>query len=176
MSYINGYSADVWIEQNHPENGDFIVYWKNMTTNVAGGVTFDESEGEGLRWKWYYKDGKQHGVSKGWWPNGALKQERTYKDGIQDGLYTIWYENGQKRYERTFKDGYNEDGLWTYWYESGQKREERTYKNGKLVDEWTFVYDYYENGQKKSEGTHKDGKKNGKWTTWYEDGTKIREV
>ncbi len=49
MSYINGYSADVWIEQNHPENGDFIVYWKNITTNVDGGVTFDESEGEGLK-------------------------------------------------------------------------------------------------------------------------------
>jgi antitoxin component YwqK of YwqJK toxin-antitoxin module len=156
MSYINGYSADVWIEQNHPENGDFIVYWKNIQQNpngwFDGGVTFDESEGEGLRWKWYYKDGKQHGVSKGWWPNGALKQERTYKDGEYDGLHTLWDENGQKRIEKTYKDG-KVDGLYTVWYENGQKERERTFKDGKPDGLWTY---WYMNGQKK-EGTYKDG-------------------
>ena len=41
MSYINGYNADVWINQNHPENGWFRVYWKDVIGHNSGGGTFD---------------------------------------------------------------------------------------------------------------------------------------
>ena len=132
MSYINnGYSADVWIKKNHPNNGLFRVYWKDVEGPYDGGVTFNSTEGKKLRWEWFYKDGQKDGVSKGWWPDGKLKQERTYKNGKRDGLFTIWYENGLKEREENYKDG-ELDGLVTIWYDNGQKKVEKTYKNGKF--------------------------------------------
>ena len=175
MSKINGKPAPEWIEENRPENGVFRVYWKDVIGPHDGGVTFDENESEGLRWEWYYKDGKMaDGVSKGWFPNGQLKQSRIWKNGVQDGIWTEYYENGQKDYEQTYKDG-KRDGLWIKFSQKktgGEKMEERTYKNGKKDGLFTF---WYENGQKMYEGTFKDGKPDGPFTVWYENGQKSSE-
>ena len=49
-----------------PENGTFEVYYENGQ----------------LRYQWDYKDGERaDGESKGWWPDGSLKQIRTFKNG-----------------------------------------------------------------------------------------------
>ena len=120
MSQIDGKHARYWIRENHPENGSFRVYWKDVVGPHEGSVTLDPDEGEGLRYEWYYKNGKQHGISKGWWPNGELKSKWNYKDGKLDGLHTLWYQNGQKKDEETYKDGkYN--GLYNIWYKNGRK-------------------------------------------------------
>ena len=57
--------TDEWIEENHPKNGVFKVYWAKN-----GGVSV-EDEGLNQRYEWIYKDGKRgNGPSKGWYPNG----------------------------------------------------------------------------------------------------------
>ena len=64
MSHINKEPAAVWIRHNHPENGLFRVYWKDVIDDLDGGATLNQHEGEGLRYEWYYKDGKRSdGVS-----------------------------------------------------------------------------------------------------------------
>ena len=107
MSYIDRKSSQIWIEENCPENGLFRVYWKDVIDDFHGGVTFDPDEGEGLRWEWYYKDGKRaDGISRGWYPNGILKQERhRNKSGELDGKWTVWNEYGQMNGEWTYKNG-----------------------------------------------------------------------
>ena len=165
-------NSDEWIERNQPTNGLFKVYWKDVIADNDGGVTLNPDEGEGLRWEWYYKDGKHaNGISKGWWPNGNLKHTKTWKDGISNGLSIFWFKTGQKKYEETFKDGIF-DGERTYWYENGEKWFEESYKDGErdgLQIEW------YENGQKKYEETYKSGKRIGLWTDWDENGKKRSE-
>jgi antitoxin component YwqK of YwqJK toxin-antitoxin module len=99
-------SSGEWIRKNHPENGLFRVYWKDIITSWSSGVTFDPDEGEGLRWEWYYKDGlKADGISKGWYPNGQIKEIITWKDGKMNGLRNKWDENGDVEYERTYNKG-----------------------------------------------------------------------
>ena len=159
MSRINGKLAEGWIEENHPENGLFKVYWTDVKGPHDGSATFEPTE-DGIRYEWYYKDGKMaDGISKGWFPKNCnlpthLKVKRTWKDGKRDGLSTEYYENGQKKWEGTWKDGLR-DGLYTRWYENGQKMEQRTHKDGKRDGLGTWWYD---NGQMKSEKTYKDGK------------------
>ena len=129
MSLIYKQDSEDWVEENHPENGLFRVYWKDVKGNYRGGATLDPEEGEGLRYEWYYKDGKMaDGVSRGWFPNGNLKSEWTWKDGKANGVYTQWHMNGQKKLEGTFKNGVFH-GKWTEWYENGQKRNEVTYND-----------------------------------------------
>ena len=87
-----------------------------------------------------------------------------------------WWSKNVKIDSSGTNDNGKRDGLYTQWYENGQKKWEGTYKDGKIVEEWTFHYDYYENGQKKEEGTYKkNGKKDGKWTSWHENGKKTIE-
>jgi antitoxin component YwqK of YwqJK toxin-antitoxin module len=181
MSVVGKLSALKWIEENHPENGLFRVYWKDVINPHDGGATFDENEGEGLRWEWYYKDGKMaDGESIGWYPDGKIKQIRRWKDGKEDftQIWTEYYEDGQKYFEVTPTDGpYYQDGkkvgTWTIWHPNGIKSEVTTWKHGKRHGLYTS---WYENGQKKEEKTYKDGKKEGVGTIWYENGQIQEEV
>jgi len=154
-SFIEGIPSWDWVRENHPENGVFRVYWIGTQSPTGSIVTFDPEEGEGLKYEWYYKDGKRvDGVSKGWYPNGNLKQIQTWKDGKLNGLYIMWYPNKQKQSQSTFKDG-EEYGLWTEWRENGQKKFE-----GNNI------------GRNKNYNPIRDGL----WTFWDEDGQKVKEV
>ena len=116
MSEIDGKIPKYWIEKNNPENGLFRVYWKDIIDNWHGSATLNPDEGEGLRYEWYYKDGKRaDGVSKGWWPNENLKHMCTWKDNKPNGKTNFWYPNGQMRLEEYYNGG-KPDGLRTRWY------------------------------------------------------------
>ena len=129
MSTINGKPAEDWISENSPEIGVFRAYWTEDGESVSL-----EDTGYGLRYEWYYKDGKRvDGVSRGWHLNGQIKSIHTYKDGkMISRTEWEWYSNGQKWKEGTYKDG-NKNGKWTHWYENGQKKWEGTYKDGKVI-------------------------------------------
>jgi hypothetical protein len=89
-----------------------------------------------LRYEWYFKlplDGtRADGISRGWWPNGQLKQIKTWKSGKKVGISTGWHENGQKWYEQTYKDD-KKNGLYIE-YENGQKLWEGIYKDHELIE------------------------------------------
>jgi|TARA_Y100000034_G_C6862431_1_gene392668 antitoxin component YwqK of YwqJK toxin-antitoxin module len=190
MGYINGTPSELWIEENHPENGWLKVYWKGVIEHIPGGsknadFTLNEEEGDGLRYELFFKDGmRADGISRGWYPNGQLKSEYTWKDGKQNGSFTQWKETGEKEIVKYYKDG-KHDGLYTEWYDTGLKMREGTYKDDEYDGVWT---EWYENGQKKSEKIFKDGEliseincnKDGSyslglWTTWYKNGRKKSE-
>ena len=178
ISTIEGIPTWTWVRENHPENGIFRVYWKDVYTSYSGSVTFDPEEGNGLRYEWYYKDGERaDGISKGWFPNGKLRQTQTWKNGKLNGLYIGYFDSGQKESQSNYKDG-KEDGLWTDWWRNGQKKFEGhhigwnndsvlsklgEYKKDKTIDMekvrdglWT---DWDENGKKLKEETYKNGKR-----------------
>ena len=76
MSSINGKPIENWIGENCPENGWLRAYW----TEDGHGISLEDT-GFGLRYEWEYKDGKRaDGVSKGWFPNGNMKQVWNWKN------------------------------------------------------------------------------------------------
>ena len=127
-------SANIWIENNHPENGWFRAYWEKD----GNGASLEDT-GFGLRYEWYYKDGKRaDGISKSWFQTGQLKHTWTWKDGKKNGLYTFWGKNG-KKLETYYYNAGIKNGLYTQWYDNGNKMQEFTYVNRKRIDkirEW----------------------------------------
>jgi len=133
--------SSTWINSNYPKNGLFRVYWKDVNSRNNGGATLDPDESNckihtdcsgHLRYEWYYKDGKMaDGVSRGWWPDGTLKQERNWKNGKQNGLFIEYNEAGIKAGGGNYIDGKREGGEAPILDKNGQKKEEVTYKNGK---------------------------------------------
>ena len=135
-----GHYGGKWRAENesNTKDGWFRLYWENESAlnHIYYGKIWKPSKNDQLRYEWKYKDGKRaDGLSKGWWPNGQIKNIHTYKDGKRDGLWTSWYENGQKIYETTYKDG-EHDGLYTVWYSNGQKSSENTFKDGEQDGKW----------------------------------------
>ncbi len=185
MSYIDGVPAEDWIEENRPKNGWYRVYWslpkklifhdiikgKRVSENLTTGLTDDGSvvgkgskksyleQGYKLKYEWKYKNGKRaDGESKGWWPNGQIKQIQTWKDGVPHGPHTAWYDNGNLFAQRYYKNRL-EVGLWTYWYETGRKMREGNKKDNKREGLWTF---WSPTGNKEKEEFYVNGKFCGK--------------
>jgi antitoxin component YwqK of YwqJK toxin-antitoxin module len=123
-----------WIKDNHPQDGLFRVYWKDVDHGRMGGVTFDPDEGEGLRYEWNYVSGKKHGKSKGWWPNGQIKSIRYWVYGIRDGNWTEWFPSGQTHNKRSYKDGIG-IGVWNFWYRNGQMKRKRIFQDGDCISD-----------------------------------------
>jgi antitoxin component YwqK of YwqJK toxin-antitoxin module len=49
-----------------------------------------------------YKDGKEEGEWKQFYPHHQLKEKRYFKKGKKEGLYQAWWENGQLKSEHHF--------------------------------------------------------------------------
>ena len=146
MSYRDGKEIEVWLEKNQIKNGWFRVYWKIDDSMKAwslekladfGGLTFEESEGDGLRYEWYYRDGKQDGVTKGWYPNGQIKTMKKFDNGNRIGEWSAWFIGGNIKLKENYKDD-KRHGIRTKWGNNGKKRWEMFYINGLKDGTWTF--------------------------------------
>lgn len=65
-----------------------------------------------------YKDGKYHGLCRGWCKNNY---EYNYKDGRYNGLFKRWYKNGQLECIYNYKDD-KKHGFCKEWYKDGRLR------------------------------------------------------
>ena len=89
-----------------------------------------------LRYEWYFKlplDGtRADGISRGWWPNGQLKQIKTWKSGKKVGISIGWHNDGERWYEQTYVDD-KKNGLYIE-YSNGQKLWEGIWKDHELIE------------------------------------------
>jgi antitoxin component YwqK of YwqJK toxin-antitoxin module len=75
-----------------------------------------------------YFEGKQHGITKTFFPNGKLETERNYKNGIGYGRHFGYWQNGNKKFDFMYFNDKRE-GLQKQWYESGSKYCELSFTN-----------------------------------------------
>jgi CHAT domain-containing protein/antitoxin component YwqK of YwqJK toxin-antitoxin module/Tfp pilus assembly protein PilF len=136
-----------------------------------------------------YKEGKYHGVHRGWYASGKKEYESSWKQGVQNGLTVDWHENGVKSGELTKYMGGIEGGFLEWypsgklkkksvykndisisylaWHENGKVMEERKFKDGKI----TLLTRYYEDSAKEGVGSYKDGIII-LWTEYYKNGAR----
>ena len=72
-----------------------IIYWKNIRGTRDGDITWDKNEGEGIRYKFLFKNGLKHGWTFSFFPNGSLKNLWYYKNGKQNGWRFELHESGK---------------------------------------------------------------------------------
>ena len=115
MSWIGknrAVSAVDWIEENKPQDGPFIVYYKDDPISVTTDI--NESKNKQVRWEMHFKDGKRaDGNSYGWfwdgtirfYPNGMVVDQWNYKDGIRDGIWISRNKDGSIRKKTIYDNG-----------------------------------------------------------------------
>ena len=74
-------------------------------------------------------EGKEHGLSEGWYPNGTKQYERFYDHGQKTGTHKGWWQNGQPKYIRNMLNDVFEGNV-KEWYANGQPYMDFNYING----------------------------------------------
>ena len=81
-------------------------------------------------WVRTYRDGKEEGVHRGWWPNGSLKFEYRYRSGLSEGVQREWFEDGNQFTEFNYVSGH-ESGRQRLWTSYGKLRANYVVKDGR---------------------------------------------
>ena len=107
-----------------------------------------------------YKNGKEDGLLKSYYPSGKLNSEMPYKNGKEEGQQKDYYESGKIKTISTYKNNML-NGTQKWYYENSQLKAEYNFKDDIGID---TVKAYYENGKIFAEvsfvgGNLKGGKK-----------------
>ncbi len=89
------------------------------TRDASGRVVTEQSFHEGLL----------DDVSKKWYDDGRLAEERTYRAGRKVGQHRGWWPNGRPQFACHFVDG-NPTDTCTDWHDNGQVAMVHRYRNG----------------------------------------------
>lgn len=104
-----------------------------------------------------YQNGLQAGVTKKWYSNKILMEERHYSKGKKNGKQVAFWENGNKKFEFTAKnDAY--EGEMKEWNSDGKLIHLANYKNGQ--EEGTQKL-WYDNGKIRANYVIMKGKRYG---------------
>tara|TARA_R100001015_G_scaffold13978_1_gene6346 strand:+ start:2096 stop:2500 length:405 start_codon:yes stop_codon:yes gene_type:complete len=132
MSWIGknrAISAVDWIEENKPQDGPFIVFYKDNPISVTTDI--NESKNKQVRWEMHFKGGKRaDGNSYGWFWDGTIKQILGWKNNKKHGANIRFYPNGMVVDQWNYKNGIR-DGIWISRNKDGSIRKKTIYDNGK---------------------------------------------
>lgn len=102
------------------------------------GIIYEQTTNGKLLTELPAKEGKVHGIARGWHENGQLEVEEPFENGVSNGIRTRWYANGKKRSTATIVNGVLE-GPFTEWHENGQLARQMNLAEGKgegLCEAW----------------------------------------
>ena len=100
-----------------------------------------------------YKNNKEHGIVKGFFPTGQVQVEIPFVHGIVHGEAKAYHENGTIYNIITYKDN-KPIGSGKWYYDTGELESMAFYKNGEKHD--TEIW-YYKDGSIKSLVTYNNG-------------------
>lgn len=100
------------------------------------------------------REGKAHGVSRGFHENRQIEVEEHFVAGVSHGVRQRWHQNGQMRSLVAIKNG-QLDGLYQEWHANGNKAVEMTLEEGKPAG---AALSWHPNGAIKSRTEYVNGK------------------
>ena len=80
-----------------------------------------------------YKNGKEEGNWKYYYPNGKLHQKGKFINGAGSGIWHYYYSDGNFMGEGEQRSD-KQTGLWKWFHKNGQPYTVRLYENGKVLE------------------------------------------
>lgn len=103
-----------------------LVYQAGSETAFSGVVTGRSREGyrrQVCTYEKSYQDGRLHGVSRFWYPNGQLESVVNYANGVMDGMATRYYSDGKLKARIHFSKGMRGGSKGEmFWGPDGKRR------------------------------------------------------
>jgi antitoxin component YwqK of YwqJK toxin-antitoxin module len=206
--FVNGQRDGVWIRwyRTPAESGLLSkIPYLHFTGPFASQATFKSDQLDGT-WtifdsksrkisQWHFVDGKRHGKSTWWYPNGRKMREATFVDGNLDGTLLEWSADATPRLSETFQSGRKLAAKVTH-YPGEKKKSQGIYLFAKEVsqtaDDWWNCKllvttpvgsderhgawtSWYASGQKQLQGAYEHDQQAGKFTWWHPNGQQALE-
>lgn len=102
---------------------------ESVKTNLNGVFRREERYGYS---ETTYVEGEKHGLFKGYYPNGTLRQICSYRNNVKEGREIRYWPNGVKKMNANFNNG-SLEGEYEEWDEAGNLVCTKSYFKGKLV-------------------------------------------
>ena len=174
-NYLNGNPNGLCIDYNADTHNQRSVAGKVTYKNgVKDGyaLAFDPDNHFWTKWKeGTYKDGKENGLWKEWWPvDGVqpvvLKSEGYYLNGVTSGLWTNYHKNG--KIQATGNTSNNLlTGTWRFYSETGNLIAKGGYLEGRKNGSW-YYYDVNDSTKVRNSGEYANGIRIGAWTIYFD--------
>jgi len=84
-----------------------------------------------------YKNGKKEGVSKSFFENGSISEEKHWNNDVENGVWRQYYPNGKKRLETRIDNGMRNSVYYLY-YQNGMLEIRGKYKNDRMEGKWIY--------------------------------------
>lgn len=142
--------------------------------------------------EWHFKDGRRHGPSTWWLPNGRKIREMNFADGELEGTWSEWRPDGSLIGQEMYTGG-RKQAMKVSHHKGGAKKSEGMYLFAKEIeqtpDDWwqckpmTLMHTgkderhgawnaWYANGQRQQEGTYEHDMQVGAFSWWHSNGQK----
>src|SRR5262245_6497034 len=131
---------------------DGLLYRKGESNTFTGGMIERYNSGS-LKSRSSVMDGRLHGVSEGWHPNGQLQVLEHFQAGVSEGLRTKYYPSGRKQSEGRIVAG-QFNGTYRRWHENGYLAEQVEFRDGRADG---VSFSYFETGLLKARVTLRNG-------------------
>ena len=145
--YKNKSLQSVMIYSKEGTSARTTFYYKNG--EIAAEGKYFGTKKDSL-WKYYsyygehlsniesYNKGLKNGISREFYSDGAISQEKLWKNGALDGPWKMWFPGNKLRLETQYKNG-KINGLFKSFYPDGTMEISGNYLNDIRVGEWTYV-------------------------------------
>lgn len=84
-----------------------------------------------------YLDDKKHGVSKSYYPNGNVSEEKNWENGVENGVWRQYFSSGKTKLESRIEKGVRNSVYFTY-HQNGQFEIKGRYKEDHMDGEWIY--------------------------------------
>lgn len=115
---LKGKVLEAYVEKGGVRDGQWISYYPSRA----------------IKQETFYANGKLHGLSSFYAPDGKLTAQSWFVHGLREGKSISWYSDGAIYAELRFRRGVLE-GNQEYFYPDGKLRTELSYVQGKLQPE-----------------------------------------
>jgi antitoxin component YwqK of YwqJK toxin-antitoxin module len=120
-------------EMREVERSDASVRSTRGTILVDGhpftGILIDRHDNGSVKSRTPYREGREEGEARAWYPDGRMKEKGSYENGRKIGVHTGWWENGSRRYRYEFVDDLHH-GSAREWYPGGALFRSFSYRRG----------------------------------------------
>ncbi len=145
--YENKSLQSVMIYAKDGTSAKTTFYYKNSAIAAEG--KYSGTKKDSL-WKYYsfygehlsniesYDKGLKNGISREFYEDGTISQERLWKNGILDGKWRMWFPGNKLRLETQYKSG-KINGLFKSFYPDGTLEISGNYSDDIRVGKWTHI-------------------------------------
>lgn len=150
------------IEKTYSDDGLFLKEEIPWVNGVVDGVVIEyfgyeipDNQNGNIKWETPYKNGKKHGIEKGYYETGELETKIPWVNGKREGDYKIYYISGKIKQITKLKN--DKQISEQVYFEGGQLEQDSkfTYKNNKQYNEQVV---YTEMGKVWGKINYVDGK------------------